>query len=178
LESLRAGRTRYLVVVSRPASKVKPQNSQVPDSSNKSPDMTTKSTDPSTTATSHSNPNPPCSINVENQNSYLNNFSDIKQIINDNNKKNCDENLKLEIMKVDENEQFDNFSDNDVLSELNSKNIYDSADYLHDVKQGNSANPNEIEESCLLGIDCNEKTTVGLVLKVMADTAIRLDGDG
>jgi hypothetical protein len=37
---------------------------------------------------------------------------------------------------------------------------------------------NEIEESCLLGIDCNEKTTVGLVLKVLADTAIRLDGDG
>lgn len=34
------------------------------------------------------------------------------------------------------------------------------------------------EESCLLGIDCNERTTVGLVLKVMADTAITLDGDG
>lgn len=34
------------------------------------------------------------------------------------------------------------------------------------------------EESCLLGIDCNEKTTVGLVLRVMADTTIRLDGDG
>ncbi|XP_055585183.1 protein phosphatase Slingshot isoform X2 [Uranotaenia lowii] len=36
----------------------------------------------------------------------------------------------------------------------------------------------EMEESCLLGIDCNEKTTVGLVLRVLADTAIRLDGDG
>lgn len=36
----------------------------------------------------------------------------------------------------------------------------------------------EVEESCLLGIDCNEKTTIGLVLKVMADTSIRLDGDG
>jgi hypothetical protein len=36
------------------------------------------------------------------------------------------------------------------------------------------------EESCLLGIDCNEntKTTVGMVLRVLADTAIRLDGDG
>ncbi|KAK9889652.1 hypothetical protein WA026_007030 [Henosepilachna vigintioctopunctata] len=34
------------------------------------------------------------------------------------------------------------------------------------------------EESCLLGIDCNEKTTVGLVLRVLADTSIRLDGDG
>lgn len=37
---------------------------------------------------------------------------------------------------------------------------------------------NEIEESCLLGIDCNDKTTVGLVLRVLADTTIRLDGDG
>ncbi|XP_053678589.1 uncharacterized protein LOC128728964 [Anopheles nili] len=36
----------------------------------------------------------------------------------------------------------------------------------------------EIEESCLLGIDCIERTTVGLVLKVLADTSIRLDGDG
>lgn len=34
------------------------------------------------------------------------------------------------------------------------------------------------EESCLLGIDCNERTTVGLVLRVLADTAITLDGDG
>lgn len=34
------------------------------------------------------------------------------------------------------------------------------------------------EESCLLGIDCNERTTVGLVLKVLADTTITLDGDG
>lgn len=34
------------------------------------------------------------------------------------------------------------------------------------------------EESCLLGIDCNEKSTVGLVLRIYADTSIRLDGDG
>jgi len=34
------------------------------------------------------------------------------------------------------------------------------------------------EESCLLGIDCNHSTTVGLVLRVLADTAITLDGDG
>ncbi|XP_050302946.1 protein phosphatase Slingshot isoform X2 [Anthonomus grandis grandis] len=37
---------------------------------------------------------------------------------------------------------------------------------------------NRGEESCLLGIDCNEKTTVGLVLRVLADTKITLDGDG
>lgn len=34
------------------------------------------------------------------------------------------------------------------------------------------------EEACLLGIDCNRRTTVGLVLRVLADTAITLDGDG
>ncbi|XP_065209063.1 protein phosphatase Slingshot [Planococcus citri] len=37
---------------------------------------------------------------------------------------------------------------------------------------------NLTEECCLLGIDCNKSTTVGLVLKVLADTAITLDGDG
>lgn len=42
----------------------------------------------------------------------------------------------------------------------------------------NQNNMNEVEESCLLGIDCNEKTTVGLVLRILGDTTIRLDGDG
>ncbi|XP_051173338.1 protein phosphatase Slingshot isoform X3 [Leptopilina boulardi] len=36
----------------------------------------------------------------------------------------------------------------------------------------------DAEESCLLGIDCNARATVGLVLRVLADTAITLDGDG
>lgn len=35
-----------------------------------------------------------------------------------------------------------------------------------------------IEESCLLGIDCNERTTIGLVVPILADTTIHLDGDG
>ncbi|CAH2073897.1 unnamed protein product, partial [Iphiclides podalirius] len=34
------------------------------------------------------------------------------------------------------------------------------------------------DEAALLGIDCNDRTTVGLVLKVLADTSIKLDGDG
>lgn len=48
----------------------------------------------------------------------------------------------------------------------------------HTYKIDNKNSCNEIEESCLLGIDCNEKTTVGLVLRILGDTAIRLDGDG
>lgn len=36
----------------------------------------------------------------------------------------------------------------------------------------------DAEESCLLGIDCHARATVGLVLRVLADTAITLDGDG
>lgn len=34
------------------------------------------------------------------------------------------------------------------------------------------------EESCLLGVDCRDETTIGLVLPVWADTKISLDGDG
>ncbi|KAL5282938.1 SSH3 family protein [Megaselia abdita] len=45
-------------------------------------------------------------------------------------------------------------------------------------KIGNIKVSNECEESCLLGIDCNDKTTIGLVLPILADTSIRLDGDG
>lgn len=36
----------------------------------------------------------------------------------------------------------------------------------------------QTEESCLLGVDCNKETTIGLVLPVWADTRITLDGDG
>ncbi|KAG8180189.1 hypothetical protein JTE90_017704 [Oedothorax gibbosus] len=36
----------------------------------------------------------------------------------------------------------------------------------------------QTEESCLLGIDCNKETTIGLLLPVWADTKITLDGDG
>ena len=43
---------------------------------------------------------------------------------------------------------------------------------------GDNNNVNDFEESCLLGIDCNEKSTVGLVLRILGDTTIRLDGDG
>lgn len=45
-------------------------------------------------------------------------------------------------------------------------------------KIGNMKVANDCEESCLLGIDCNDKTTIGLVLPILADTSIRLDGDG
>nr|XP_029710908.1 protein phosphatase Slingshot-like [Aedes albopictus] len=48
----------------------------------------------------------------------------------------------------------------------------------HHHQQHHHGGCNEVEESCLLGIDCNDKTTVGLVLRVLADTTIRLDGDG
>lgn len=34
------------------------------------------------------------------------------------------------------------------------------------------------EEACLLGIDCNHRTTIGLVIPVWADARITLDGDG
>lgn len=43
---------------------------------------------------------------------------------------------------------------------------------------GNKNISTGMEESCLLGIDCNERTTIGLVVPILADTTIHLDGDG
>lgn len=37
---------------------------------------------------------------------------------------------------------------------------------------------NNVEESCVLGIDCHEEATTGLVVPIWADTKINLDGDG
>lgn len=200
LESLRAGRTRYLVVVSRPAKtkttlsssssleNAQPQLVPLPGASTLSPQMTRSATaGPATTATtkgattsttslesssttssttsvinttetttSHSNTENiyhQCSFNQNNNNN--NNSSILSEFSSNNKGINCDK--KLENMRKYEN----TFSDSDY--------NYNYAD---------KSNANEIEESCLLGIDCNERTTVGLVLKVLNDTSIRLDGDG
>ncbi|XP_037716355.1 protein phosphatase Slingshot isoform X4 [Drosophila subpulchrella] len=53
-----------------------------------------------------------------------------------------------------------------------------SADKENATAAGDNKNTSGMEESCLLGIDCNERTTLGLVVPILADTTIHLDGDG
>jgi len=36
----------------------------------------------------------------------------------------------------------------------------------------------ELEEFCLLGIDCQKMISLGLVLPILSHSTIRLDGDG
>ncbi|XP_017079934.1 protein phosphatase Slingshot isoform X2 [Drosophila eugracilis] len=62
-------------------------------------------------------------------------------------------------------------------SEANSK-CDRSADKENATAAGDNKNTSGMEESCLLGIDCNERTTIGLVVPILADTTIHLDGDG
>lgn len=83
------------------------------------------------------------------------------------------------------NEQFSNFDncDKNLSCGDSSLLLCSSCDFCidHDnLSESDSLGccSSEREESCLLGIDCNEKTTVGLVLRLLADTSIRLDGDG
>ncbi|XP_059218240.1 protein phosphatase Slingshot [Stomoxys calcitrans] len=51
---------------------------------------------------------------------------------------------------------------------------------LNSATQENVSNQDYVgvEESCLLGIDYNERATIGLVVPILADTTIHLDGDG
>lgn len=53
-----------------------------------------------------------------------------------------------------------------------------AADKENATAAGDNKNTSGMEESCLLGIDCNERTTIGLVVPILADTTIHLDGDG
>lgn len=168
MESLRAGRTRYLVVVSRPASK-SAQQAQLfaaPSHISPSPSRHQHSSTDSVTVTSHSNAesHQTCSNNsnsILNPTSYFNEATSSGGSRSSANMTTCDndsaDDSKPQCPVVDENQ-----------CETES-NVGSSC---------SRSSSNEIEESCLLGIDCNEKTTVGLVLKVLADTAIRLDGDG
>jgi len=197
LESLRAGRTRYLVVVSRPASKkaqiTSPTNTIVGSDGRKCASPT---------------------INNSNSNNQLPSLmSDVVISHTDANEYEDDDNNRCtSSILTSTSYQFQSSSvssqtsanmttafaetscDIDPQKNSNSNNNYNNnftqcSNIQDDIQQcdnestigsscSSKSSSNEIEESCLLGIDCNEKTTVGLVLKVLADTAIRLDGDG
>lgn len=194
MESLRAGRTRYLVVVSRPVSKksqlqisttttTNSSNSRSCASPNRNqqqqqlpPPLTTTSMTEMTMITSH-NLNTDESINQKNEddnNNSNNNSISTTSFQNQLNSGGCGSQFSANMTTCDIN-----------LAQCSSSitNIVDDIQHCDNESTVGSScssksSSNEIEESCLLGIDCNEKTTVGLVLKVLADTAIRLDGDG
>lgn len=80
---------------------------------------------------------------------------------------------------INEKDWTDSFAVNQPLN-INSMKL-DRPQHSSSIDQSNQIyqlSHNDLEESCLLGIDCNEKTTVGLVLRILGDTTIRLDGDG
>ena len=171
LESLRAGRTRYLVVVSRPASKKTLQSQQQASSSssnNQAPSDLMTATENIASAHLTTNIDEKSNQDDDNKGSILTNFQSISGILHssatmtsacDNDTQHLCSSSTSTTTNIIDDQQCDNEST--IGSSCSSK-----------------SSSNEIEESCLLGIDCNEKTTVGLVLKVLADTAIRLDGDG
>ena len=162
MESLRAGRTRYLVVVSRPISK---QAQQFTASSH----ISTQSS-PGDTVTSHLN------AEIHHPTSSNNNSSILLNPTSYFNEATVSGGSRFSAnMTTCDNDSIDD-DNNTTQCRIVDDNQCETESNVGSSCSRNSSN--EIEESCLLGIDCNEKTTVGLVLKVLADTAIRLDGDG
>lgn len=167
LESARKGRTRYLVVVScsRKPNQRKPTQSQQAclDSTN------TQNINNNRTLSSNNN---------STRNFEHNNDGALSQNRN--------------VLINNSNQNIGNQNNNAIPSTLknNSKYLVNETDLTHltavnristkfeQQQPINQNNHNEVEESCLLGIDCNDKTTVGLVLRILGDTTIRLDGDG
>jgi hypothetical protein len=179
LESLRAGRTRYLVVVSRPASKKAQQQQQqqqsnklcassIANSNNHQALTTTSNTTELIATSSHLTNSVETSIDQQENNKDDNNISTSFQ------SSGCISHSNSNMINTTAD-----LSDNDSICNFNAADSHqcDSESTVGSSCSSKSSS-NEIEESCLLGIDCNEKTTVGLVLRVLADTAIRLDGDG
>lgn len=165
LESIRAGRTRYLVVVSRPRLNIPPQELVQ--------QQTAQNQIRQNTGIKSSNLGPVSSNNNQNHQKLENHQE--KCSCSDKSQNNNENNLI--------NGQFSNFDNCDKnLSYGDSSLLCSSCDFCldHDnISESDSLGcGSEREESCLLGIDCNEKTTVGLVLRLLADTSIRLDGDG
>lgn len=134
---------------------------------------------------------PPSTMNYTNSSSNSNNSN--KSMNNDTSNNNNNNNSNMPYSKIDTKRliternltKIFNNSNNNKNNNINNKNNnkmaatvkkQDNTDCVNQVDNKN--NLFEIEESCLLGIDCNEKTTVGLVLRILGDTTIRLDGDG
>lgn len=201
MESLRAGRTRYLVVVSRPASKKAQITSPTASTNTIVGNSDRKCASPTTNNSNSNNQLPSLMSDVvishtdinENENDDNNRFSistTSYQIQSNNSSSSVSSQTSANMTTANA----DISCDIDPQKNSNSNNNYNNnftqcSNIQDDIQQcdnestigsscSSKSSSNEIEESCLLGIDCNEKTTVGLVLKVLADTAIRLDGDG
>lgn len=184
LETARTGRTRYLVVVSRPA-KCRLQNQPhtsptTTTNNNNNNNINAQSTRPIASATTSLS-----SIALQRKKSTLTakystsrtstastqKYQDLSKImtrsVTDTKLQNCDSSNSINSTEA---------------MWLHSGGAGGSSDAVQtdsdDDSSDSNRNRNEVEESCLLGIDCNEKTTVGLVLRILADTTIRLDGDG
>jgi hypothetical protein len=166
LESLRAGRTRYLVVVSRPLLK----NTQQSSLNRQKINLIRNQSIFHTKSASHSKIDEISNKNVNETDSSIS-ITSTKKIPTDDScfvyydqlirqGKSCEMGSIKNLAQYSTSDQF-----------CENESILESS-YCCKVSS------NDIEESCLLGIDCNEKTTVGMVLKILADTAIRLDGDG
>jgi hypothetical protein len=158
---LRAGRTRYLVVVSRPR-----QNNQ--HESNIINENTL-----SHRITSHSRSE---SFSF-NQTSF---FRESSVVASNLNNQMCSGSSRFSVNSTSASKCDSTTFNNDKKSnfQCHLTGVNDATSCKGDYESMSSCNVRE--ESCLLGIDCNEnaKTTVGMVLRVLADTAIRLDGDG
>lgn len=239
LESLRAGRTRYLVVVSRPAKNLTSSTAKFPPSltntniknvlqqqqlgntstqrtysqqHSKESHQQKQSQDQQSSGTtadgsgmgSNSNMSTTETITSHSNTENIYHRCSINQ--NNNSNSNCSilfttssdlssaptggiavsrssANLTCDIQQLQQQKQQLHLTNNNLrryqklFSDRDENLIMGDTDSNFSGSSGKSSS-NEMEESCLLGIDCNEKTTVGLVLKVMADTSIRLDGDG
>ncbi|XP_063704005.1 protein phosphatase Slingshot isoform X2 [Culicoides brevitarsis] len=160
LESIRAGRTRYLVVVSRPVKRKKHTTS-------------TSHHINSQQNTLHKQPSPANNQNEETCSCRKHGNETNCDSTNNNKNFKPPFTLPLETTTDQKSSLSSNIADDNVTC-LNCQ----KSNILADELKTKVDTEEEVEESCLLGIDCNEVTTVGLVLRVLADTTIRLDGDG
>lgn len=184
LETARSNRTRYLVVVSRIKKKTSTySNQQLTNTAHINLRQNTKNTVNTlgnlinssvgtTTAIDTKNASCTSSSSTTTNNNNKSNISiysinNMKSNIKDKN------NIMGIIRPTEKFNQCDTINNNDEMCNDKQLNIDQNNDTDNTIR-----NSCEIEESCLLGIDCNEKTTVGLVLRILADTSIHLDGDG
>lgn len=193
LESQRANRTRYLVIASRCCCRLlttEKRHRIIRRNSTRS--STTSNPAINSIGANNANNNNNSNTNINNNNGSgqqksnviapnLNNYAR-NQPPNSKGDEEINSNVILDpcnMQSMEENKKTNlDIPDNMNIgsTNINNNNTSNTNNNNNNIIQSDITNGPE--ESCLLGIDCNENTTIGLVVPILADTTIHLDGDG
>ncbi|XP_061399778.1 protein phosphatase Slingshot [Musca vetustissima] len=175
LESQRANRTRYIVIASRCCYRPTTTERRNKIMRHNSARMSTSSSCSLSSATNAPN----TGATQQQQHQTFGNVGTARQLSMDGTKSSSQHQHHLQQIDDSWVEMRDKRLSNTAATTTNRQSLKcDASERLCGSGDNNKNDYVGVEESCILGIDYNERATIGLVVPILADTTIHLDGDG